>query len=225
VIEIAQSLSASASLRRLNLSRNDLFYGGRRLGLQLGINAAKCSSLTRIDLSQNALTTEMACSLLKGLGDAPRLHRVDLSRNEIGEFAGRAFVAFLQKAVSLRRLDVSYNPMLNITVNREMGQRKLEEDAKKPGAKKDKKPKKYVPACYAIVAALAKTVSVKEVGMLGVVADPWEWEAKLAILEDRVAVPWRAVDVQGFKVRIRPPPTPPAPREAESPRRNPRRKQ
>jgi Ran GTPase-activating protein (RanGAP) involved in mRNA processing and transport len=67
VVEVAQSLPASTTLRRLNVSRNDLYYGRRRLGLQFGINASKCSALSRIDLSQNALTTEMATALLKGL--------------------------------------------------------------------------------------------------------------------------------------------------------------
>jgi Ran GTPase-activating protein (RanGAP) involved in mRNA processing and transport len=92
MMEIAQALPSSQTLRRINVSRNDLFYGQRRLGLQFGVNAAKCTTLTRINLSQNGLTTEMANSLLKGLGDAPRLHRLDLSRNNINELAGRAFV-------------------------------------------------------------------------------------------------------------------------------------
>jgi hypothetical protein len=223
LMEIAQSLPASPTLRRINASRNDLFYGQRRLGLQFGVNAAKCTSLTRIDLSQNALTTEMASALLKGLGEAPRLHRLDLSRNNINEPAGRAFVMFIQKCGSLRKLVISQNPILNITKNQVLGQQKLDEEAKKPGGGKKKKPKKYIPACYAIVSALAKTVNVKQVDMVGVIADSWEWERRLEILGDRITVVWKAPDAEKFIFRIRPPPKPPNQSE-ETPRRAPRKK-
>jgi Ran GTPase-activating protein (RanGAP) involved in mRNA processing and transport len=216
MIDVAQALPQSATLRRLNVARNELFYGRRRLGLQFGINAAKCSALTRIDLSQNALTTDMAMGLLKGLGDATHLHRLDLSRNEINEPAGRAFVAFIGKSVSLRRLDVSHNPILNVTKNKVIGQKKLEEELKKPGlGKKDKKNKVYVPACYAMVAALVKSSTVKQVDMQGMVVDPWEWEGKLAVLRDKVRVVWRAPDAEPF--RFRPPPPPPPRRQPRPP--------
>jgi hypothetical protein len=223
MIEVAQALPASATLRRLNVSRNELFYGQRRLGLQFGINASKCSALSRIDLSQNALTTEMASALLKGLGDAVHLHRLDLSKNNINEPAGRAFVTFIGKSTSLRRLNISQNPILNVTKNKVIGQRKLEEESKKPGmGRRQKRPKIYVPACYTIVAALAKSPAVKQVDMLGLVADPWDWEAKLAVLGDRIRVAWRAVDAEPFRFRTtrpKPPPKKPPPKTAPAPKK------
>jgi Ran GTPase-activating protein (RanGAP) involved in mRNA processing and transport len=228
LMEIAQSLPAATTLRSINAARNDLFYGQRRLGLQFGVNAAKCTSLTRIDLSQNALTSEMASALLKGLGEAPRLHRLDLSRNNIDEPAGRAFVTFIEKCAALRRLVISQNPMLNVTKNQELWQQKLDEEAEKPGGgtKKNKKPKKYIPACYAIITALAKAVSVKQVDMVGLIVDSWEWERKLEELGDRITVVWRGADAEGFKFRVRAPPItiPVASESEETPRRAPRKK-
>jgi hypothetical protein len=38
--EVAQALPSSQRLKRLNLSLNELYYGQRRLALQLGQNAA-----------------------------------------------------------------------------------------------------------------------------------------------------------------------------------------
>jgi hypothetical protein len=54
---------------------------------------------------------------------------------------------------------------------------------------------------------------VKHVQMVGLVGDPCEWEAKLAVLGDRVKVDWRAPDAEGFRFR---PPSPP-PSQAEKP--------
>jgi hypothetical protein len=116
------------------------------------------------------------------------------------------------------------NPILSISKNKLAGQKKLEEDSKKPRmGKKDKKPKRYIPACDAIVSALAKSTVVKQVDMLGVVADPWEWETKLAVLGERVRVVWRAPDAEPFRFRVRQRPQPPAkkpePTKAPAPRR------
>jgi Ran GTPase-activating protein (RanGAP) involved in mRNA processing and transport len=122
-IDIAQALPQTATLKRLNLSKNELYYGQRRLAVQIGSNVAKCATLSRLDLSQNALTTEMAIALLRGLGDAPALHRLDISKNEIGEPAGRAIANFIAKSQSLRKLDISQNALLNVTVNKLMGQK------------------------------------------------------------------------------------------------------
>jgi hypothetical protein len=79
----------------------------------------------------------MAIALLRGLGKAHglRLHlrRLDLSWNNINEPAGRAFVNLVGKSPSLKRLNLSYNPILNVAQNTTLGQKKMEEDAKKPG--------------------------------------------------------------------------------------------
>jgi hypothetical protein len=200
-IEVAQALPATPTLKRLDLRRNELFYGQRRLGVQLGINAAKCSSLSRIDLSQNALSSDAVSGLLRALADSPHLHALDLSRNEINEPAGRAIAGFLTKCAELQRLDISQNPILNVTINAELGQKALEEGAKQPGAKKNKSAKKYVPGCYLIIAGLAKSASMQELKMHGLVVDIFEWEQKLAILGDKVTVNWRAQDVEMFRFR------------------------
>ena len=137
-LDVAQAIGASATLKRVDLSRNELFYGGRRLALQLGGNCGKCATLTRLNLAQNAISSDMAVSLLKGLASAPALKRLDLSKNEIGEPAGRAIAAFITKCTSLQYLDISQNPILNVTINKVRGQQKMEEDQQKPGGKKDK---------------------------------------------------------------------------------------
>lgn len=211
-LEIAQALPATSTLKRLKLSKNELFYGQRRLGVQLGINAAKCASLTRIDLSQNALSSDAVSGLLRGLSDSPRLHALDLSRNEINEPAGRAVAGFLAKCSELQRLDISQNPILNVTLNAELGQKALGESAKQPGAKKNKKPKKYVPGCYLIISALARSASMQELKMHGLVVDIFEWERKLAVLGDKVTVNWRARDAETFRFR----PITPRPRTTAS---------
>jgi hypothetical protein len=118
----------------------------------------------------------------------------------------------------------SQNLILNIIDSKIWGQKELEEDAKKPGAKKNKKPKKYVPACYAIVLALAKAPNVKEVEMIGTIAEPVEWSEKLAILRDRVNVVWQAPDTEICLHKVRPPPTPPPQSNEEPAKRAARRK-
>jgi hypothetical protein len=70
--------------------------------------------------------------------------------------------------------------------------------------KKDKKPKVDVPARYAIVTALAKSLAIKQVDTVGVVADPWEWEAKLALLGERIRDNWRGPDPAPVMVKPRP---------------------
>jgi Ran GTPase-activating protein (RanGAP) involved in mRNA processing and transport len=202
-IEVSVALPLSSTLRRVNLSQNELFYGQRKLALSLGTNAAKCSTLSRLDVSQNALPSEMAITLLRGLGDAPNLHRLDLSRNNIDEPAGRAIAMFIQKSSSIRKLDISHNPILNVTRNKEIGQKKLEEDAQKPGGgnKKDKKPKAYVPAGYLMLTALGKSVNMKEMRMVGLVADWAEWGQRMETLGDKVTVVFQAADAGAFNFR------------------------
>jgi hypothetical protein len=204
VIEISQALPNCATLKRLNLSNNDLHYGQRKLALQLGSNVAKCTALSRLDLSQNALSSDMVASLLRGLGDAQHLHWLNLSRNEIGEPAGRAIATFLARSSSVRKLDISQNPILNVTRNRVEGQKLLEESNQKPGGGDKKgKSKVYTPACFLIAAALAKTASLKEVKMYGLVVNPLEWEQKLEPIGNRVAVLYRSPDAESFNFRPR----------------------
>jgi hypothetical protein len=194
---------------------NELFYGQRKLALSLGANAARCVTLSRLDLSQNALPSEMAIALFRGLGDAPTIHRLDLSRNNIDEPAGRAIAQFIQKSSSIRRLDISHNPILNVTRNKEIGQKKLEEDAQKPGGgnKKDKKPKAYVPAAYSLLTAIGKSINMKKMRMVGVVANWEEWNQRLAAIGDRVTVEYQEPDTGAFNFRPKTagkPPSPPA---------------
>jgi Ran GTPase-activating protein (RanGAP) involved in mRNA processing and transport len=221
VIEIAQALPSAQSLKQLNLSQNELFYGQRRLALQLGANCGKCSSLTRLDLSQNAITTEMVNSLLRGLADAPHLHSLDLSKNEIGEFAGRGIAAFIGKAPALKKLILSLNPLLNITANKVAGQVKMDEEKQKPGAKKSKS-NAYIPGCYLIIGALNKSPTMKEVEMFGIVVNLFEWEQKLLVLGDRVKVRYRGADQEMFKFRPKtatPPIVKPISKAPSTPRR------
>lgn len=200
-VDLAQAIGASQALKRVDLSRNELFYGGRRLALQLGGNCGKCATLTRLSLCQNAITSEMAISLLKGLGDSTTLKRLDLSKNEIGEPAGRAIAAFIGKCSSLQYLDISQNPILNVTINKVRGQQKMEEDQQKPGGKKDKKAKKYVPAAYSIMTAVGKAANLKEITMIGLVADPAEWEPRVAAAPEHVSVVYKAPINTGYKFR------------------------
>jgi Ran GTPase-activating protein (RanGAP) involved in mRNA processing and transport len=79
-IEVAAALPNSSTVRRVNLSINELFYGQRKLALTLGANAARCLTLSRLDLSQNALPSEMAIALFRGLGDAPTIHRLEIQK-------------------------------------------------------------------------------------------------------------------------------------------------
>jgi hypothetical protein len=189
-------------LKRLNLSLNELYYGQRRLALQLGQNAARCVTLTRLDLSQNAITSDMVVALLRGLADSPSLHRLDLSRNNVDEAAGRALSSFVQRSASIRQMDISHNPILNVTRNKEIGQKKLEEEDQKPGGnKKDKKPKAYVPACYSLMTALSKSINMKEVTMLGLVANWTEWAQRMEVVGDKVRVVYQGADAGAFNFR------------------------
>jgi hypothetical protein len=142
-IEIAFALPSSASVR------NEFFYGQRRLAAQFGTNASKSQSHTKIDPSQNALTSDMAVALIRVVGDAPRLHGLDVRRNSIDESAGHAFATFITKSSTIRMLDLSHDPILNVVSNKELGQRKFDEETQKPGGNpKDRKSKNHTPACY-----------------------------------------------------------------------------
>jgi hypothetical protein len=78
--EISLAFPSSANLQMLILGRNEFFDSQRRFAAQFGTHTAKCLSLTKIELSQNALTSNMAVALLPGLSDAPRTHQLNVSR-------------------------------------------------------------------------------------------------------------------------------------------------
>jgi hypothetical protein len=218
VIEIAQALPSSGTLKRLYLSQNEIHYGQRRVALQLGANIAKCRNLRRVELAQNAITTEMAIALLRSLGEASHLRQLDLSRNEIGENAGRSLATFVAKAGGVRKLDISVNPILRVSLNKRVGQERLEIENQKPGAgNKKQKQKVYVPGCYLIATALGKSVSIKEIRMYGLVVDEAEWDQRIAPLAERVKVFYRSVDAEFPTFPRPPPPLPITPRAAPVP--------
>jgi hypothetical protein len=200
-LDVALALPNSSALKRLSMAKNELYYGGRKFALQFGSNAARATGLSRIDLSQNALSSDMTVALLRGLSDAPVLHKLDLSKNDINEPAARAIAGFIQKSMSLRRLDISQNPILNVTANKMMGQKKLEEEGGKSGGDKKEKPKAYVPGAYSIMTALAKSSSLKEMRMIGLVVNPVEWQQKLEAVGDGIRVVYRVADAESFNFR------------------------
>lgn len=149
----------------------------------LGSNAARCSALTRIDLSKNSLTDEQLIPLLKGLADSSSLKKLDLSFNSIGESSGRIISNFIIKCSQLKQLNLSQNPILNVTINKLKGQKALEENGDKGGGnKKDKKSPVYVPSIYVILNAIGKSTSLTEVKFIGLVVDKVEWESRIQVL-------------------------------------------
>jgi hypothetical protein len=144
----------------------------------------------------------MVIALLRGLADSPSLHRLDLSRNNIDEAAGRVLSSPVQRFASIRQLDISHNPILNVTRNKEIGQKKLADEDQKPGGnKKDKKPKAYVPACYSLMTALAKSINMKEITMIGLVTDWTEWAQRMELVGDKVRVVFQGADAEVFNFR------------------------
>ncbi|OHS98528.1 hypothetical protein TRFO_08789 [Tritrichomonas foetus] len=187
-LEIAQTLPNNPKLKQLNMAKNGLYIGGRRFALQLGANVGKCENLKKLDLSSNAITSEQVTALMKGLANAPKLSYLNLSKNCIDETGGRPIAIFLGKTTSIKYLDLSQNQLLNVTVNKIRGQKKLEEDAKKPGGKDKKKPSVYTPGCYWIINYLAKNAGLPQkpikIRMIGIVVDAIEWEGKLDVLRN-----------------------------------------
>lgn len=183
-IDIANAIPNALNLKWLMMSSNELHVGGKKFAQLLGSNVAK-SKISRLDLSKNALSADMATALLKGLSDAVSLKHLDLSKNSIGEQAGRAISTFIQRAPKIKHLDISQNPILNVTNNKIKGQQFMESDeGKQGGNKKDKKPKAYVPGMYLIMAALAKlgkSTTLIDIKMLGLVVESEEWTQKMEI--------------------------------------------
>lgn len=200
VIEISNAIGSALKLKRLNLANNELCIGGKKLAMQLGAGIVKGGTITRLNLSKNAINDEMAVPLLKSLADSPSIKQIDLSYNNIGEASGKTLASLVAKTTTLKRLDISMNPILNVTINKTLGQKLLEDEDGKPG-KKDKKPKGYTPAIFSLVANLAKNSSLSEVTMIGLIVDPDEWTQKLEQLHQQnqnVSVIYQAPQTESF---------------------------
>ncbi|OHT02931.1 hypothetical protein TRFO_29877 [Tritrichomonas foetus] len=182
-LDIATALGNATKLKRLNMADNELCIGGKKLAQQLGTGVTRGSTITRLYLSKNAINDEMAIALLKGLADSPTLKHLDLSYNQIGEQSGRSIASLIGKTTTLKHLDISMNPVLNVTINKELGQKASESDDGKPGNKKDKKPKACVPGVYSILTNLAKNSSLVDITMIGLVVEQAEWQQKLEQLK------------------------------------------
>ncbi|KAK8884510.1 hypothetical protein M9Y10_043623 [Tritrichomonas musculus] len=204
VNEIAQALANSQKLKRLNLSDNELCIGGKKVMQQLGSGVSKGGTITRLFLSKNAINDEMAISLLKNLAESQTLKHLDLSNNSIGEPAGKAIASLISKTSTLKHLDISMNPVLNVTINKENGQKSLESDDGKGGAKKDKKPKAYTPSVYSILTSLGKNTTMVDIKMVGLVVNQIEWQQKLEQLHSQnqaVNVIYQAPGTESFQFR------------------------
>ena len=179
IIDLAKALPNATKLKKLDLSMNSLYAGGRRAALILGQNVGKCASLKTINLSKNAFTTEQTQAFMRGIGESQSLKTIDLSSNAIGDEAGRSISIFLGKSPTMKRLDISQNPILNVTINYLHLKQKIEAEKNKPSLKKDKKPKEPIPGAYFVLNGVAKCSTLREVKMIGLVVKPAEWEAKL----------------------------------------------
>ena len=203
-LDVAAALANASKLKRVNLADNELCIGGRKLAMQLGSGVTKGGTITRLCLSKNAINDEMAQSLLKGLAESQSLKYLDISFNNIGELSGRSISNLIAKTTSLKHLDISYNPVLNVTINKEIGQKAQEESDNKPGNKKDKKPKAYIPSVYAILTSLGKNSSIIDVKMVGLIVEPNEWQQKLdnlKISNQSVNVIYQAPQTKSYNFR------------------------
>ena len=185
IIDLAKALPNATKLKRLDLSMNSLFSGGRRAALILGQNVAKCPSLKYINLSKNAFTTEQTQSFMRAIGESPSLKEINLSQNAIGDEAGRSISIFLGKSHTMKRLDISQNPILNVTINYLHLKQKIEAEKDKPSLKKDKKPKEPIPGAYFVLNGVGKCQTLREVKMIGLVVKPSEWEAKISAAKEQ----------------------------------------
>lgn len=177
--DIALAIPQAERLLELDLSHNQLYVGAKRLAVQLGQNIAKSSTLQVVDLSSNALTSEQCASLCRGMASCSSLKSVNLQDNNIDEEGGRAIANFISKSASLKYLNISHNPILNVVINIIRLKRKLEEEKDKPGNKKDKKPKEPTPGVFFILNACAKSSSIQEVTMIGLVVDKAEYNKRV----------------------------------------------
>lgn len=180
VIDFAKTIPMGQKLRMLDLSANKLHAGGKKLAITLGQNIAKSSTIAILNLSKNAISSEQAISLLRPLADCPHLKTLDLSGNSIGDEAGRAISNFIVKAGHLKHLDISGNPILNVTINYSKLKAAQNDDKdKNQQNKKDKKPKDPVPGLFTVLQACAKSGSLKDIKMIGLVTRMNDWKTRV----------------------------------------------
>ncbi|EAY03993.1 Leucine Rich Repeat family protein [Trichomonas vaginalis G3] len=186
VIDFAKAIPMGQKLRMLDLSANRLHTGGKKLALTLGQNIAKSSTISIVNLSKNALTSEQTISLLRPLSDSPHLKTLDLSGNSIGDEAGRAISNFIMKAAHLKHLDISGNPVLNVTINySKLKSTQADDKDKNQGNKKDKKPKDPVPGAFLILNACGKSGSLKDITMIGLVTRMTDWKNRVDAVQEQ----------------------------------------
>ena len=178
-VDFANAIGSAEKLKRLNISRNMLHIGGKKFASLLGASCAKCTTLKKLYLSENAIDDDMCIALMKGLSDS-NITVLDLSKNMIGENSGKAIAGFIAKSSTIKYLDISQNPVLNVTLNKRKGQQSLEEGGEKDQNKKDKKDKTYVPGLFSIFNNIPKNQSMMIFKILGVVCKEEELEEKLA---------------------------------------------
>ncbi|CAB1099841.1 unnamed protein product [Ectocarpus sp. CCAP 1310/34] len=106
----ASGVARHRSLTWLVLSGNLLLPGGGK-ALALRLNAAKRSTLTRLDVSDNHLGNKAAKLFSATLKRNRTLRHLDLSRNELGTHAGIAFATSLLVNRTLETLAIAGNGM------------------------------------------------------------------------------------------------------------------
>ncbi|CAM9215524.1 unnamed protein product, partial [Ectocarpus sp. 13 AM-2016] len=106
----ASGVAQHRSLTWLVLSGNLLLPGGGK-ALALRLNAAKRSTLTRLDVSDNHLGKKAAKLFSATLKRNRTLRHLDLSRNELGTHAGIAFATSLLVNRTLETLAIAGNGM------------------------------------------------------------------------------------------------------------------
>ncbi|CBJ33045.1 Hypothetical leucine rich repeat protein [Ectocarpus siliculosus] len=106
----ASGVARHRSLTWLVLSGNLLLPGGGK-ALALRLNAAKRSTLTRLDVSDNHVGKKAATLFSATLKRNRTLRHLDLSRNELGTHAGIAFATSLLVNRTLETLAIAGNGM------------------------------------------------------------------------------------------------------------------
>jgi len=181
-IDLAQSIPNGQKLSKLNLSQNQLHIPGKRFATLLGQNISKSQTLQVINLSHNMITSEMAQVFFRTIADS-MIKTIDLSDNSIGDDAGRAIALYISKSQRIRHLNISENPILNVSINQVHLKALSEESSKQANAKKTA-PKAPLPGVYIILNSAAKSQSLRDITMLGIVVDRKEWNDKLAVLSN-----------------------------------------
>ena len=179
-LEFVKAIPSAQKLRNLDLSANGLYIGGKKFAVALGQSIGKSVSLKKIDLSRNSLTSEQTISLMRAISECPTLKSIDLHDNSIGDEAGRSISNFIVKSTSIKHIDISSNPILNVTINYiNLKKKSMEEKDKPSSSKKDKKPKDPVPGALLILNGVAKSTSLIDIKMIGLVVKKEMWDQKL----------------------------------------------